>query len=45
LADAVEVHPDAFVTVKVYVPALAVTNPDGEILTTLGVKVYVFAAL
>ena len=44
-ADDVEVHPDAFVTVKVYVPALAVTNPVPEILTTLGVKVYVLAAL
>ena len=43
--DAKEVQPEVFVTVKVYVPALAVTNPVGEILTTLGVKVYVLAAL
>ena len=40
-----EVHPEAFVCVKVYVPELAVTSPVPEILTTLGVKVYVLAAL
>jgi hypothetical protein len=43
--DAVEVQPEALVRVNVYVPVLAVTNPVAEILTTLGVNVYVFAAL
>ena len=37
-ADGVEVQPATFVTVKVYVPALAVTNPVAEILNTTGVK-------
>ena len=39
LADAGEIQPAAFLTVKVYVLAFAVTSPVGEILTTPGVKV------
>jgi hypothetical protein len=39
VADAAEIHPAVFLTVKVYVLAFAVTNPVAEILTTPGVKV------
>ena len=37
-ADGVEVQPIVLVTVKVYVPAFAVTKPVAEILTIAGVK-------
>ena len=36
-----EVHPSALSTVKVYVPAFAVTSPVADTLTTDGEKVYV----
>jgi len=36
-----EVQPSALSTVKVYVPAFAVTSPVPEILTTDGEKLYV----
>ena len=38
---ALDEQPSALSTVKVYVPALAVTSPVAEILTTDGEKVYV----
>ena len=38
-ADVGETQPAAFLTVKVYVLAFAVTSPVAEILTTPGVKV------
>jgi hypothetical protein len=37
--DTADVHPAALVCVKVYVPALAVTNPVPDMLTTLGGEV------
>jgi hypothetical protein len=40
---ALDVQPSALSTVKVYVPALAVTSPVAEILATDGEKVYVLA--
>ena len=36
---ALDVHPSVFVTVNVYVPALAVTSPLPDVLTTEGVNV------
>ena len=36
---ALDVHPSVFVTVNVYVPALAVTTPLPDVLTTDGVNV------
>jgi hypothetical protein len=38
---ALDVQPSALSTVKVYVPALAVTSPVADTLTTDGEKVYV----
>ena len=36
---AIDVHPSVFVTVNVYVPALAVTTPLPSILGPLGLNV------
>ena len=42
---ALDVQPSALSTVKVYVPAFAVTSPVEEILATDGEKVYVLVLL
>jgi hypothetical protein len=41
--DTADVHPAALVCVKVYVPALAVTNPVPDMLTTLGESIRIDA--